>query len=203
MRNILIAVSSLLLISAVPSSAADPQRLGAKGFVAACVQLTGPEPSIGDINVRLKKACAEGQQPLRLATWPASRGPRGPRGFRGEQGEQGAPGQQGEVGPRGLRGHDGAQGPAGPAGEPGVTTTTVFNSSTPSTNSPIKSITVACQNGTHLTGGGWMTNVLSTDLVPRRSSPLGSNSWTADVAEDDDFPPSVSWSLTVYVVCAN
>ena len=61
---------------------------------------------------------------------------------------------------------------------------------------------MSCQNGTHLTGGGFMTNVLSSDLALRRSSPLGTNSWTADVAEQSGFPNNIAWSLTVYVVCA-
>ena len=78
----------------------------------------------------------------------------------------------------------------------------MFSSTTNTTRDDIKSLTVSCQNSTHLTGGGYTTSVLSTHLLLRRSSPLGNNSWTADVAEGPDFGPNNVWALTVYVVCA-
>ncbi len=60
-----------------------------QGYVPVCTQRTGPEPSKGDLNVRLKAACAKGQSALKLATWPVE-------GKQGPQGPQGPPGPPGD-----------------------------------------------------------------------------------------------------------
>jgi hypothetical protein len=78
----------------------------------------------------------------------------------------------------------------------------VFNASGPSNANSPKSVTVACQNGTHLTGGGYNTSVHDPDLVLQRSSPLGTDSWTVTVTEEQGFGNG-SWQLTAYVVCAS
>jgi hypothetical protein len=58
-----------------------------QGFVPVCTQRTGPDPSKGDLNVRLRTFCAKGQKPLKLATWPATRGRQGPPGPPGPPGD--------------------------------------------------------------------------------------------------------------------
>jgi hypothetical protein len=48
-----------------------------KGFVPVCTQRKGGFESKGDLNIRLKKFCAKGQKPLKLALFPvaAAQGP--------------------------------------------------------------------------------------------------------------------------------
>ena len=62
-----------------------------KGFVPVCTQRSGHNQSKGDLNIRLRKSCAKGQKPLKLATWPL-------RGKRGPQGPTGPPGPPGDGG---------------------------------------------------------------------------------------------------------
>lgn len=182
------ALLVLLLVLMGTSADAAPE----KRYVKACPQRTGPSESIGDLNVR-KAQCEDGQKRLKLALWPVPRGPVGPRG---------------PMGPPGPPGEDGADGPPGPPGEqgepgpPGSTTitSTVLSSSTTSNGSSPKSLTVGCVNGGALLGGGYNTSVHDTDLILARSSPLGTNSWTAEVAEEQGYNGG-NWSLTVYVVC--
>ena len=77
-------------------------------------------------------------------------------------------------------------------------------STTPTNGNANKTLTVTCPDpDEEMTGGGWMTSVLSDDLVVRRDSPLGGRSWTADVQEAEDFSQNFTWALTVYVVCAS
>jgi hypothetical protein len=79
----------------------------------------------------------------------------------------------------------------------------VLSTTSANTTAANKTLTVSCQRGGEvMTGGGYMTNILSDDLVLRRSSPLGGRSWTADVQEGPGFQSNISWALTVYVVCA-
>jgi hypothetical protein len=172
-------VGALLLTTTISSDAAViGSSRPAPRFVNACPQTTGPNPSIGDLNVRLGQ-CAKGMKPIRLATWPQGRGPRGPRGVRG---------------PRGPRG------PSGSGGQ--VDTQVTTNASSANLQSP-KRLIASCPRGTQLTGGGYSTSVLSDELVLRQSAPVGQDSWLVDVAETQDFQNNISWSLTVYVVCAH
>lgn len=127
-------------------------------------------------------------------------GPRGPQGPAGTPG-----GPPGPAGPKGDTGNRGPRGRRGPAGTASAVTLTsrVLSTTSANTTSPNKTLTVSCQAADEvLTGGGYMTTVLSTDLVLRRSSPLGARSWTADVQEGPGFQTNISWALTVYVVCA-
>ena len=114
----------------------------------------------------------------------------------GVTGPPGPPGPPGETGPQGPAGADGVSAPAG------VLSSRVLSSTSANNGAANKTLTVSCQADNEvMTGGGYSTNVLSDDLVLRRSSPLGGRSWTADVQEAEDFA-QVSWALTVYVVCA-
>lgn len=71
------------------------------GFISVRSQLTGPRESVGDLNVLLDKACAKGQNPIKLATFPT---PPGPKGEKGDTGARGPAGPQGELGPQGPAG---------------------------------------------------------------------------------------------------
>ena len=89
-----VAVGFAILAAAsflVPSDAADsnaPRAAAAEeDFIGACPQVTGPESSVGDLNVRVGSEC-EGQKPLKLALWPVT-GKEGPRGPEGPQGPPG------------------------------------------------------------------------------------------------------------------
>lgn len=162
MKGLIIGVVLGLLIAGTAADAATHKK-----FLTVCVQMSGPPASVGDINVRLKKACQPHQKPIKLATYPAPPGPQGP------------------------------------PGEPGFTTTTIVKNTTPATTASGKTITARCPTNMNLTGGGFSTSVLSTDLTLRQSSPQGTSSWFADVHEVTGFPGSISWSLTVYALCAN
>jgi Collagen triple helix repeat (20 copies) len=146
---------------------------------------------------------------------PGPKGEQGERGKRGKQGKRGRTGPAGPTGTTGPAGPMGTTGPAGPGGPPGpagadgapapaAALSSRVLSTTSANNAAVnKTLTASCQSADEvMTGGGYMTNVLSDDLVLRRSSPLGGRSWTADVQEGPDFNPNISWSLTVYVVCA-
>lgn len=174
MRRVLVIalVLVLALAGAQAVSATDA------GFVAACVQRTGSRDSVGDLNVRLKTACATGQHPLDLATFPV-------------QAAQGPPGPKGERGPRGAKGE---QGPAGI-----VETQLVTRKSATNVNAP-KQLRAFCPRGTLLTGGGYSTSILSTDLVLRESTPKG-NSWLVNVTENG-LAGNIAWSLSVHAICA-
>ena len=184
-----LVLAALLVTSGVATIALAQSGAAAHsaGFVSVCVQRTGTKESVGDLNV-LQNACADGQSPLKLATFPVSHvpGPPGPRGEKGEKGDTG---------------HRGPQGPEGPAGPSGVAATQIVTKTSPSNTSTPKTARAFCPAGTVLTGGGFSTSVLSTELVLRESSPLGS-SWEVNVAEDADFPNNIAWSVTAHAICA-
>ena len=108
----LVAASAAILVGvsllATVGDARSPKTQTAKApvYVRACNQRTGPTESIGDLNIRLRIACAKGQKALKLALYPAA-GARGPAGPSGPAGPQG---------PKGPKGPPGPQGPQGPAG---------------------------------------------------------------------------------------
>ncbi len=114
---------------------------------------------------------------------------------KGEKGEKGARGEKGDTG------HRGPQGPAGPAGPSGVAAVQIVTKTSPANVSTPKTARAFCPAGTVLTGGGYSTSVLSTDLVLRESSPAG-NSWQVNVAEDAEFQVNIAWSLTAHAICA-
>jgi Collagen triple helix repeat (20 copies) len=191
-----VVVASLLVtcgiaVGAVAQSGAAPQSAG---FAAACVQRTGPKESVGDLNVLLDTACAKGQSPLKLATFPVAHvpGPPGPKGDKGNAGPAGARGPQGAKGDRG---------PRGPAGPSGITDTQIVTKTSGLSPATTKTTRAFCPAGTVLTGGGYSTSALSTDLVLQRSSPVG-NSWEVIVAAKAGFPSGVAWSVSDYAMCA-
>ena len=136
-------------------------------------------------------------------------GKRGPRGHTGPQGPQGIPGTPGgPAGPAGapgapgVKGDTGAVGPAGPRGPRARRSDPVVyaNTSASNTSSP-KTATAHCPSNRRLTGGGFSTSVLSTDLTLRQSNPLGTRGWTVNVAEEDGFQNNIAWSVSAYAIC--
>ena len=128
MKLLAIVVVILLLAAPVWATGDSTTALDAaadKGYLPVCAQQHGPEPSIGDLNVRLASQCAADQTPRKLALWPidhpegGSPGPQGPKGPKGERGRRGPKGEQGNPGPRGRRGPPGPPGPQGEQGPPG------------------------------------------------------------------------------------
>ena len=104
-----VAVASLMVAGGVAVTAVARSGAAAHsaGFVPACVQRTGSMESVGDLNVLLDKACAKGQNPLKLATFPVPRVP-GTPGPNGDKGDTGPQGPEGETIP--LKGPTGDEG---------------------------------------------------------------------------------------------
>jgi hypothetical protein len=63
-----IVVAAVIGVSAL----AKTTTTQAPAFVQACTQRSGPPASVGDLNVKLKTACANGQKPLKLALYPVA-----------------------------------------------------------------------------------------------------------------------------------
>ena len=168
-----------------------------RGYLPVCAQPQKVKYSRGDLNVLSgKRECPRGRK-LKLALWPV----KSEGGAPGPAGETGAQGPAGPTGAKGDKGDTGATGPAGADGSAGVLSQRVLSVTSPNNGNANKTLTASCQAANEvMTGGGYMTNVLSTQLVLRRSSPLGARSWTADVNEVG-LSASINWALTVYVVC--
>ena len=109
---------SVLVTGGFAQSSDDSTRAVAaakkRGFVPVCVQRQDVKHSQGDLNV-LRRECAKGQKPLKLALWPVKR-------KAGKQGAQGPAGPQGAQGVQGVQGPQGAAGAAAAAPEFGVGT---------------------------------------------------------------------------------
>jgi Collagen triple helix repeat (20 copies) len=187
MKLVLAAAAATLFLAAGAVAVAQSGSTH-HAFVSACVQRTGSKDSVGDLNVLLKTACAKGQLPLKLATFPTPPGPPGPKG---EKGDTGARGEQGERGPKGEPGEK---------GKPGVTATEVITHSSPSSGAPDKTARAFCPRDSVITGGGYSTSVLSRDLILQRSIPIP-NGWEVIVTEAPGFS-NVAWSASAHAVCA-
>jgi Collagen triple helix repeat (20 copies) len=194
-----VAVASLLVAGGVAVTAVAQSGVGAHsaGFVATCVQRTGSMESVGDLNVLLHKACARGQNPLKLATFPVPRVP-GPPGPKGDKGDTGAPGPAGASGRRGPKGKKGEKGQRGPAG---MTDTQIVTKTSGNSPAADKTARAFCPARTVITGGRYTTSALSTHLVLQRSSPVA-NSFEVIVAAKAGFPNGVAWSVSAHAICA-
>jgi hypothetical protein len=90
--SVLVASAATLVgltVLVAGGSAQSPSLFAAaheRGFIGVCTQRTGNSESKGDLNVRLRAVCAKGQKPLKLALYPAARGPQGPEGPQGPPG---------------------------------------------------------------------------------------------------------------------
>jgi hypothetical protein len=78
--------ASILVAGGSAQSPGIWAALQQRGYVAVCTQRTGTGESRGDLNVRVQAVCAKGQKPLKLALYPAARGPQGPEGPQGPPG---------------------------------------------------------------------------------------------------------------------
>ena len=186
MKYVLAAAVAAALVVSVGIAGAQ-SSMSSSGFISVCSQRTGPSESVGDLNVLLDKACAKGQNPIKLATFPTPPGPKG---------------EKGDTGARGPAGPKGEQGARGPQGAAGVTDTQIVTKTSGNNPSASKTARAFCPAGTVITGGGYSTSALSTDLVLQRSSPVG-NSWEVIVAARVGFPNGVAWSASAHAICAH
>jgi Collagen triple helix repeat (20 copies) len=133
---------------------------------------------------------------------PGPPGPRGPRGHTGEAGPRGPRGFRGPRGHRGPRGFRGLPGPAGPPGPPGIVGTQIVQATSAANAATPKQALAVCPAGTFLTGGGFSTSALSSDLILRQDSPVGARGWLINMAETAGFPNGIAWSVTAFAICA-
>jgi hypothetical protein len=124
-------------------------------------------------------------------------GPAGPTGPVGPKGEPGTPG-----GPAGPQGPAGATGPAGPQGPKGIGDVKTYTNASANNTSPGKTATATCPSNRTVVGGGYSTNILSTELVLRSLHPLSTRGYTVDVYEGPGFQSNIAWSVTAYAICA-
>jgi hypothetical protein len=96
MKYVLAAAVAAALVVSVGIAGAQSST-SSSGFISVCSQRTGPPESVGDLNVLLDKACAKGQNPIKLATFPT---PPGPKGEKGDSGARGPAGRRVSVGRR-------------------------------------------------------------------------------------------------------
>lgn len=202
---IVATVTGLLIAATVAVSQTSPQ------FVAACSQRTGPTESVGDLNVRLKTACAKGQKPVKLALYPVvstpgPTGPTGPQGPSGPTGPQGPTGSGGggtvgPPGPTGPQGPLGPTGPTGPVGDPGISnySTHTHNSGNTNTN-VVKQVQVNCPTGTKPLGGGGEISPSDTEGIFLVSSYVRGSGWFSKA--ESAAPPGQRWKLITHVICA-
>ncbi len=201
------------------------------GFISVCNQRSGSVESVGDLNVLLTTACAKGQKPFKLATFPvaATPGPAGPKGDKGETGDTGARGLQGpkgDEGPRGAhgakgddgqrgprgpegaqgakgnRGEQGEQGPKGVKGDPGVSDYSVHVNDPPPNRNRFKAVQINCPAGTMPLGGGGEVNVPSSnDHGVVLVSSFNRNNGWFAQAEAN-ASVDFDWSVAAHVICA-
>jgi hypothetical protein len=126
-------------------------------------------------------------------------GPQGPQGIQGIQGLQGLKGDKGDkgdtgaTGPQGEQGIQGIQGPQGPAGLLSGSAIKMANSS----GSSNQTVTVSCDAGKVLLGGGYLVNgsVTITGSYPSISGGIGSWKVAGDPSNGG------SNSFTAYALC--
>lgn len=98
-------------------------------------------------------------------------------------------------------GPTGPAGPAGPAGASGLSAVERVETTTASNSSNVKSAQMACPSGKRLLGGGARLNGGEAAVAIQASFPDNDNVYRATGREV--VSTALSWSLTVYAVCAN
>ena len=138
-------------------------------------------------------------------TGPA--GPAGPQGDPGPAGPAGDTGPIGPTGPQGPAGDVGPQGDTGPAGQDGqdgISGWGIISSTSESTTVSPKTLSAECPSSKRIIGGGAKIDDPETaDAALISSYPDGENKWTAVAKGNDGGPPSGSWTLSVYAICAD
>lgn len=94
----------------------------------------------------------------------------------------------------------GPAGPAGPAGAPGVSDLERVEVTSESNSNAIKTAQMACPSGKRLVGGGARLNNAPAPVALQQSFPDNDNVFRARAREVS--ATNVSWSLTVFAVCA-
>ena len=124
----------------------------------------------------------------------------------GPMGAAGAPGAPGPMGPVGP------QGPIGPSGPPGLIDVVTVMDMTPRDAEPSKSITVLCEAGMHVLGGGfdvdgpdsddWIVAVQESYPVEEQGWHVRAEAWNARVARTADCNcADDDWKITVWAIC--
>jgi hypothetical protein len=138
----------------------------------------------------------------RFANNVSMEGPQGPVGPEGPQGPAGPEGPEGPPGPAGPEGPEGPQGPEGPPGPAGITADMVVRvaASSVSDSASSKSVTVSCDEGYVLIGGG--AHVTGTDVVTLQSShPTEADEWFAAAREPVPTGTADDWQVHAYALC--
>jgi Collagen triple helix repeat (20 copies) len=205
----LVGLLGLVLVGAAAGARAPlfAPTMDAKGAATlrACVQRTGSEENIGDLNVRVK-ACGGRRRlviPLGPSGTPGPPGPRGATGPPGPAGPQGATGPAGPQGPGGVGapGPQGETGPPGPAGPPGLSGVEIVSAASAFTADNLKSVSVTCPAGKVVLGGGGTPGQLDAATLVG-SFPLSTSAWTVIAVEAAGFSDTLRWMLVVSAVCA-
>jgi hypothetical protein len=102
--------------------------------------------------------------------------------------------------PAGPTGPQGPAGPAGTAGPPGLSAVERVETTTASNSSSVKSAQMACPAGKRLLGGGARLNGGEAAVAIQASFPDNDNVYRATGREV--VSTAISWSLTVFAVCA-
>lgn len=112
-----------------------------------------------------------------------------------------AVGQMGPPGPHGDKGDKGDKGDAGAAGAPGLSGLQVVSGNSNSDSQALKTLGIDCPTGKKAIGGGAVQNAAGDPIAIINSSPKGDTGWTGQAREM--VGTGASWSMSVYVVCAN
>jgi hypothetical protein len=198
----------------IPGEQGEKGDTGPQGAMGA----TGPQGEKGDTGPQgpvgaMGPAGAQGEQGEKGDTGPmgpqGEQGPAGPMGPIGPRGVQGEIGPQGETGPMGPAG---PQGPIGPAGPPGLIDVVTVMDMTPRDGEPSKSITVLCEAGLHVLGGGfdvdgpdsddWIVSVQESYPVEEQGWHVRAEAWNARISRTADCNcADDDWKITVWAIC--
>ena len=113
----------------------------------------------------------------------------------------GQAGPSGPPGPHGDKGDKGDKGDAGPTGQPGLSGLQVVSANSNSDSAALKTLGIDCPTGKKAIGGGAVQNAAGDPIAIINSSPKGDTGWTGQAREM--VGTNASWSMSVYVVCAN
>ena len=127
-------------------------------------------------------------------------------------GPMGPAGVLGATGPMGPTGPVGPQGPIGPAGPPGLIDVVTVMDMTPRDGEPSKSVTVLCEPGMYVLGGGfdvdgpdsddWIVSVQESYPVEEQGWHVRAEAWNARISRTGDCNcADDDWKVTVWAIC--
>ena len=125
-------------------------------------------------------------------------GSQGPQGKKGDPGAQGLKGEKGDKGDTGPQGEPGPQGPQGETGDPGSIgeVRAITNQASWSGGNQARSISVACPDGSVVTGGGFNLDSGNNSWDVTSSRPSG-NGWMVEATGANDT------TVTIYAICVD